>query len=420
MKATEFLAIFATLANLRAIVGNTEVISREKRLIYPVGADVGVLVAIAVPLDLPQRSVFVSYNFEANYPPPTLASDIIPGPLKYFEIPDYRGIGRNNDASDAESQEIGNKTITEESRSDRQMKDNVDEDESSTEGTTESTEKYTKNPHKRDVSESLLTRKKIYKILESKLQNHGYRGRACLLRSICESAEGPIHELNGVIGDVFHIILTPSSSVREDIHEEYYRAEELGRKGECSKYKKYCPQCILDYISDLMHIMEKRTLVFPPGSVITFIIAIAIPVDLINRHVFNSFNFAANYGVPTNSTHYTRIPGRFPDYLARSGSNIVNRKWMYRMASNYLRNFGFNGTSCLLRAICEASEDPLDVRNGLHGEILQIILTPSSSEDENLPAPFYEAEERGKLNNCGHYTEICPQSPLDFFSILNS
>ncbi|GAB0088585.1 uncharacterized protein DMENIID0001_030420 [Sergentomyia squamirostris] len=213
MKITKFFAIFLISLAAIPVWGGQELSVRTKRFIFPPGADVGVLVAIAIPLDIPNRSVFVSYNFEANFPPPTSASDIIPGPLKFFE---YRNLGQKSESSERNE--------------------------------TESNEK-----EKRDVREHLLTRKKVYKMLESKLQNNGHRGKACLLRAICESAEGPLHELTGVIGDLLHIILTPSSSVQEDLHPEYYKAEELGRSGDCSKYKKYCPQCILDYISQVLH-----------------------------------------------------------------------------------------------------------------------------------------------------------------------
>ncbi|GAB0088584.1 hypothetical protein DMENIID0001_030410 [Sergentomyia squamirostris] len=161
---------------------------------------------------------------------------------------------------------------------------------------------------------------------------------------------------------------------------------------------------------------SKRTLVYPRGSVITFIVAIAVPLDLPNRSVFNSFNFAANYGVPTNVTHYTRVPARFPFTEARSKRNIITRRWFYRMASNYLTRLGLNGTGCLLRAICEVSESPLDDGNGLHGDLLQIILTPSSSIDENLPKAFQEAEIKGRMQNCDDYINNCPKSVLDMIS----
>lgn len=50
--------------------------NRTKRfLVFPPGSATGVLIALAIPLDLPHRAVFVSYNFESNYSPPVLASD---------------------------------------------------------------------------------------------------------------------------------------------------------------------------------------------------------------------------------------------------------------------------------------------------------------------------------------------------------
>lgn len=56
-------------------------------LLYPVNAATGILVAIAVPVLLPDHNVFVSYNFEANYNMPNVPADSVPGPLvrvKYF------------------------------------------------------------------------------------------------------------------------------------------------------------------------------------------------------------------------------------------------------------------------------------------------------------------------------------------------
>uniref|UniRef100_A0A1A9WF33 Uncharacterized protein n=1 Tax=Glossina brevipalpis TaxID=37001 RepID=A0A1A9WF33_9MUSC len=39
----------------------------QAALFYPSNSAYGLFAAIAVPLDLPHRNVFVSYNFEANY-----------------------------------------------------------------------------------------------------------------------------------------------------------------------------------------------------------------------------------------------------------------------------------------------------------------------------------------------------------------
>lgn len=50
-------------------------------LLYPVNAATGILVAIAIPIPLHEQSVFVSYNFEANYNMPNVAPDSFPGKI---------------------------------------------------------------------------------------------------------------------------------------------------------------------------------------------------------------------------------------------------------------------------------------------------------------------------------------------------
>lgn len=38
--------------------------------------------------------------------------------------------------------------------------------------------------------------------------SNGYPGKDCLLRTICEAAATPIHEISGVLGEMIHILLT--------------------------------------------------------------------------------------------------------------------------------------------------------------------------------------------------------------------
>lgn len=51
----------------------------------------------------------------------------------------------------------------------------------------------------------------------------------------------------------------------------------------------------------------------------------------------------------------------------------LRRRDFYRGIMNYLSHFGFNGSACLLRIICEVSEAPLDAHNGLVGSLFQIL-----------------------------------------------
>ena len=59
---------------------------------------------------------------------------------------------------------------------------------------------------KRDVSATLQS---VYLPLETFLQEYGFDGRMCMLRSICETAHSPFnHEDNGLLEEIAHSILT--------------------------------------------------------------------------------------------------------------------------------------------------------------------------------------------------------------------
>lgn len=55
-------------------------------LLYPVNAATGILVAIAVPVPLPDQNVFVSYNFEGNYNMPNVPADSFPGKIDRWTV----------------------------------------------------------------------------------------------------------------------------------------------------------------------------------------------------------------------------------------------------------------------------------------------------------------------------------------------
>jgi hypothetical protein len=60
---------------------------------------------------------------------------------------------------------------------------------------------------KREISNRALV--DIYVPLERFLRDHGFVGRECLLRSICEAAHSPFHhdELH-LLEEIMHVILT--------------------------------------------------------------------------------------------------------------------------------------------------------------------------------------------------------------------
>lgn len=82
--------------------------------------------------------------------------------------------------------------------------------------------------NERRILDSLMSRKKLYKILMDKMEKYmasgdncrtplsynflfcvfraGFNGEECLFKAICEAAEHPFGDYNGVLGDIVHII----------------------------------------------------------------------------------------------------------------------------------------------------------------------------------------------------------------------
>ncbi|XP_045775321.1 uncharacterized protein LOC123874155, partial [Maniola jurtina] len=168
----------------------------EKRgLIFPPTSLYGTFVAIAVPLDIPDRNVFVSYNFESNYSVVTNITQI-----DEVIFPNLPVIAARHSRS--------------------------------------------------------ITRELAYTTLEAKFREHGMSGRDCMLRNICEAAETPLHH-NGLLGHIMHIVFTPSSSKEEGLEDEYYEAEAAGLRGDCDKYLDFCPFSLFDVITRLVEVRQK-------------------------------------------------------------------------------------------------------------------------------------------------------------------
>ncbi|CAH2087606.1 unnamed protein product [Euphydryas editha] len=96
-----------------------------------------------------------------------------------------------------------------------------------------------------------MNRWDFYKIMEHMLERYGYSGRPCLLRAICEAAEVPFTYENGLLGEIGHILFTPSTtkdSLSHHTDNEYHAAERLGRSIEnnCETMFQECESSILE------------------------------------------------------------------------------------------------------------------------------------------------------------------------------
>ncbi|XP_031763113.2 uncharacterized protein LOC113510741 [Galleria mellonella] len=309
-----------------AITNHAEANRRQKRyLIFTTGTQYGIFATISIPLH-PETTVSVAWFFEANYYNVANAT--------YFEPL------------------LGDVTISRD-RKQRSV-----------------------NGHKG------LTRSYIYIIIESMLEKHGYQGRQCLLRAICEAATSQ-YPHNGLLGDILHLILT----------------------------------ALLSTCSSLKNERQRRGLIFPPTSLYGTFIAIAVPVDIPDKNVFVSYNFESNYSVLTNITQIDEVIYPNLPVISSRQSRSITRELAYMVLENRFKEYGMNGKECMLRNICEAAETPLH-HNGLLGHIMHIIFTPSSSREEGIDDDYYEAEMEGQRGNCDRYLDDCPFSLFDVITRL--
>ncbi|KAF3429487.1 hypothetical protein E2986_00107 [Frieseomelitta varia] len=145
-----------------------------------------------------------------------------------------------------------------------------------------------------------------------------------------------------------------------------------------------------------------RSIGFPEGSGTGIFFALGVPLDIPGKAVSFSLTFEANYALPGewNSTYYLDDP-----HLKKRS---LNRRLAYDILMNKLESFGYSGKYCLLKMICEVANYPL-TSNGVLGDVLQILFTPSSSQNENLPSEVTEAEY---TKDCNYRYKKCPESPL--------
>ncbi|XP_012232291.1 uncharacterized protein [Linepithema humile] len=149
-----------------------------------------------------------------------------------------------------------------------------------------------------------------------------------------------------------------------------------------------------------------RSIGFPEGSNMGIFFALGIPVDIPDKSISMSFYFEANYGLPYewNSTYYHE-----ETYFVKRS---LSRQLVYKLFTSKMESLGYPGLDCLLRTICETARFSLN-ENGVLGDILKIIFTPSISKSENLPIEIIEAEYE---QHCDRYNKKCSMNPLDLVS----
>ncbi|EDW47846.1 GM21535 [Drosophila sechellia] len=314
--------------------------------------------AISVPIGLPHRNVFLSYNYEFNYYQPEHV---------YKYPPILMG-------QDFEDSYLTYPTTGRESKG-RYCQNCTDWKIEENKNSTSSTKNSTKAASREKRGLTLMSRSVFYAMLRDKLRS-------------------------------------PSSSKDEHLPNEYYQAEWDGRgHQECSAYTKRCDHNILDLVSVSLE-QALSDIIFA---------AIAVPLELPHRNVFVSYNFEANYNLPTNWEKWT---------IFQNGpieSEEVVEETDTETDAESSRKLATGCQNCTVEEENEAGGEEVEettevlpkerkvrsllTRSNIYRIFIDKLKSPSSSESEDLPLRYYQAEHDGWNGHCHVYEPVSYDLP---------
>ncbi|KAJ9596087.1 hypothetical protein L9F63_012716 [Diploptera punctata] len=147
------------------------------------------------------------------------------------------------------------------------------------------------------------------------------------------------------------------------------------------------------------------------------IIGFGLPAVVQEQSLTQGTAIKLTYDVPMNATPFTEA-------LFGRSSRSTSRWELYSRLEAACDRLGMDGKACVLRAICEAAD--VTVRsNGLGGDILHVLLTPSAtlepSAHNNVDRDYRSAERLGatERGRCHLLYPECNTGLLDTISTIH-
>ncbi|KAK0171863.1 hypothetical protein PV328_005256 [Microctonus aethiopoides] len=166
---------------------------------------------------------------------------------------------------------------------------------------------------------------------------------------------------------------------------------------------------------------QLRALSYPDESEMGLFFALAIPLDdsISTKAISVAFFFEANYQLPKNTENLEKNKKSSKKRSINQNQHLLNRKTIYSILESKLTALGLPGNLCLLKIICEINQNNLHHHNGLVGDLLRILFTPSSSADEeNLTCEYIAAEQlANSTDNCNTIYPHCPITIYDYITV---
>ncbi|XP_062559797.1 uncharacterized protein LOC134224458 [Armigeres subalbatus] len=167
---------------------------------------------------------------------------------------------------------------------------------------------------------------------------------------------------------------------------------------------------------------QKRFLSFPVnGGLLKVIFGMALPVAFnhkTKRSLNAAMNLQGNYRILQNIIW--PVPEDIFTNRLNSDFKDSSRLQLYRVLEHILDTQGKNGRNCIMRTICDLADTPL-THNGMVGELIDLIFTPSETDD--VEEEYRTARKYGMNGvNCSAVYKECPYGHglLDAFSTIVS
>ncbi|XP_038222138.1 uncharacterized protein LOC119839770 [Zerene cesonia] len=277
--------MFRTLLLINLLGALCDAGRQRRYLIYPDGgpARAQFIIGLGVPVDLKEASVTVGTVIKFQYDLPTNSTEYtsriygfadtisrdMDGEAKdgeqeaSNEFNDARVIGVDDNGLDDDSE---NETLVDITFNDRRRRallytegNIINDNQINTELPLDEAIRRQELIDQKNLEEQepqRMNRWDFYKVLEHMIERYGYSGRPCLLRTICEAAEVPFTYENGLLGEIGHILFTPSTTkdvLSHHTDNEYHAAERLGRStnGGCEVLFPECESSVLDTFTEI-------------------------------------------------------------------------------------------------------------------------------------------------------------------------
>ncbi|XP_045591012.1 uncharacterized protein [Procambarus clarkii] len=145
--------------------------------------------------------------------------------------------------------------------------------------------------------------------------------------------------------------------------------------------------------------VKRQFITFPQHAYVNFYFKLLVPYWTFPRvQTIGDYRFEIYYVLPDELLR-----------LHHKRSLANDRSAIYSLLEDFFSKAGLDGEACVLRAVCEVGEAPLE-EYGIFGEIINLVFAPSFQGDTDQ-RDYIQAEEYGRsYGNCWSAFPDCPMS----------